>query len=128
MTTRPAIDVLPEPIRSAVAEYVDTCGVDLTDPDAVESECETHSLALARHLEGLVTYDEDGDVDVEVETWTRLYWAEPGDVPESLAGDELAIGHVVCCVEWDSDEFIVDLTAAQFPSLGWTGPRVISRF
>lgn len=115
-------DALPAPLAQLVLGFIREAGVDFSDAAAVESECETWSdrLAVALH-ESPIEVDDDGDVMVEADTWTPLMWATEDDVPADLAGDELAIGHVICVVEWDGAEYAIDLTAAQFPM--WDGPR-----
>jgi hypothetical protein len=46
------------------------------------------------------------------------------DAPAELAGNDMAQGHYTLFVAWDMDEFYLDMTAAQFPELGQTGPVV----
>jgi len=115
-------DALPVALAAMVSDFVTAAGIDFCDAKVVTSECETWSdrLAVALH-DAPIEVDEDGDVIAEASTWTTLLWESPEDVPEELAGDELAIGHVICVVEWDGTEYVIDLTAAQFPQ--WDEPR-----
>lgn len=124
MTT--TLNTLPSQLRDAVLSLIAERGWDVTSARAMESECETLSRALASRLDGMPIEDpaeDDPEWWATAESSARLMWPDADDIPADVADDELAIGHVVCWVDWDGDEYEIDLTAAQFPQLGWTGPQ-----
>jgi hypothetical protein len=98
------LDTLPETLHSAVLAYMQSTGRDYTSRVAMRSRCEDESRALAYHLDAVT--DEWGD------RFAQRSWVEPA--PRD--GDELARGHVVCCVVWglEGETWAIDLTAAQF--------------
>jgi hypothetical protein len=109
-----SLEILPAEILAVVTAVVGAN--DMTDASAVRSECETWSRRLSVALSRAV--DADGE---RIHAWGGLRW--PSAVPARLEGDELAIGHVVCfCRLSSGDEYMIDLTAAQFGAMGWTGP------
>jgi hypothetical protein len=112
------MDSMPAPLAALVTDFIARAGLRVYDAAAMRSECESVSRRLAAVLDGY--YDADTGVEC---------YATPTPAPVAeLAGDELADGHVVCRVEYSDDAssssvWHIDLTAAQFSSLGWTGPR-----
>jgi hypothetical protein len=101
---------LPSEILDTVVDYMSRAGLDFAAVAAVRGQCETQSYALVRHLRAAGL-----DAGV-VQVWTE-------SVPAVLADDEMAPGHFVVAVRYDDQRYRIDLTAAQFPALGWTGPR-----
>lgn len=120
-----ALNALPAALLALVEEHMRAAGLDYASPAAMHSKCERQSVELAHSISAarVVEVDEDGDEwAIPHDAWTTRLWAD-GRVPAAIKGDDLAIGHVVCVVDWDGEEYRIDLTAAQFPELGWTGPR-----
>jgi hypothetical protein len=99
-----------------VRDFVATSGVDFSDADVVRGQCEDFSRDLAEYIDGTVV----GEYEV-AESYRVQKWMER--VPAALEGNELAGGHYVTLVRWDGYEYEIDLTAAQFPEMGWTAPR-----
>lgn len=117
------LTALPTEIREMVEQYMATAGVDFTNPEAVRGECETHARGLAAAMgSGEYDMDEDGWGE-EYEAWAVQVWMD--ETPAALAGNAMAGGHFVTHVRTSEGEYTVDLTAAQFPEMGWTGPRAV---
>jgi hypothetical protein len=113
--TEKTMDELPEALAEMVRSFVAVSGVDFSDADAVRGRCEDFSRALAEHIDGTRIDEYETAESYRVQVWME-------QVPEALAANDLAGGHYVTLVRWDGLEYEVDMTAAQFPELGWNGP------
>jgi hypothetical protein len=113
------INAIPAGLASIVSDFLASRAVDWTCPTAMSGECDTYSSQLVRAL---------STVDAAASVYAKIVGV--GANIDGLDAD-LANGHTVVLVEWDNWEdesdaygtFMIDLTAAQFPTLGWTGPR-----
>lgn len=115
------ITSLPAAAAQLVTSYIDQASADFSSADAMYGECETHSCALAMALDGVMITDE-WDGEAPIEAWPAQKWMDR--VPAALEGNEMAGGHFVTRVRIDGMVYEIDLTAAQFPEMGWTGPQV----
>ena len=115
------LTTLPQPLTEMVESYMASAGDDFSSRAAMEGRCQDHSLALADAIVASERpLDSWGD-DIEIDAYAVQIWMD--EVPEELEGNELAGGHYVVMVEYDGLRYEIDITAAQFPELGWTGPR-----
>jgi hypothetical protein len=108
---------------AAVESFIAASGADFTSHAQMEGQCQDFSVAIAAHLAGVELLDEDGDVAETSDAWPAQKWMDA--VPAAIAHNELAGGHYVAIVDWhDGYRYEVDMTAAQFPELGWSNPRI----
>ena len=114
------LNTLPTELAAIVTEVADQLGLDMSSAQSVRGRCYDAALALQSRLSDFTMLDEDGDPALYADCAAVQMW----DAPDALSGDEMAAGHWVARVEWDRDVYYVDITAAQFAALGWTGPRV----
>lgn len=114
-----ALTALPTEIADSATRYMVESGADFNSVAAMTDECETHSRRLSEFLAGTEIVDEWGDV-AEVEAWPIQLWTN--ETPEALCDNPSAGGHFVAYVTWAGLSYQIDLTAAQFPEMGWTGP------
>ena len=64
------------------------------------------------------------DIDEDDADMYECHTVQMFDAPAALADNDMAEGHYTLWVMWDGDEYYIDMTAAQFPELGQTGPVV----
>jgi hypothetical protein len=114
------LTTLPTALQSIVTDVAAKLGIDMHSASSARGRCYDAALALQSRLSDMEIADEDGFVDVYADCAAVQMW----DAPDALSGDEMAAGHWVARVEWNQDVYFVDITAAQFAALGWTGPRV----
>lgn len=109
---------LPAFLARLVTDFIEAKGLDVTSADAMTGACYDVSRALEVALEG--QEDDDGE---EVFATAVQVWMDGDPLPEPLAANEMAPGHWIVRAEYDCEKWEIDLTAAQFPEIGWTGPR-----
>ena len=111
---------LPAALRAACLRVA--ARHDVHSADAMHGQCEVVSTELREEvLETIATMPLEDDDD---RAYYTCHLVQMFDAPAELASNDMAQGHYTLFVAWDMDEFYVDMTAAQFPALGQTGPVV----
>ncbi len=91
------------------------------DSGAMAGQCMVISDELDAEVQAAIdslTIDDDDRDMYECRT-VQMFGA-----PAELAENDMAEGHYTLWVMWDGDEYYIDMTAAQFPEIGQSGPLV----
>ena len=115
------VQVLPAPLAGEIQRFVRKSRADFSCAITMTGECEDVSRDLAKHLNGKTLENEFGEQE-RVQAFRVQKWMHT--VPSRLRHNHMAEGHYVVIIKWNGQVWEVDMTAAQFPEMGWTGPRI----